>query len=75
MVKDNCFLHGLITSSTNNLFSIDNGCFRLTFTLFVSTSRVIEYVGISAQVVVGIKMSSPKMAALISRQILETPHS
>ncbi|KAK2370147.1 hypothetical protein QL285_083223 [Trifolium repens] len=75
MVKDKCLLRGLITVSTNNLFAIENGCFRLTSTLFVSTSRVIEFVGISAQVVVGIKMSSPKMAALISRQILQTPHS
>ncbi|KAK2438174.1 hypothetical protein QL285_022985 [Trifolium repens] len=75
MVNDKCLLRGLIIGSTNNLFAIENGCFRLTSTLFVSTSRVIEFVGISAQVVVGIKMSSPKMAALISRQILQTPHS
>src|SRR3954471_18762717 len=43
--------------------------------IFLSNSRVVEFARISAQVVVGIKLSSPEMAALISRQTLQTPHS
>jgi hypothetical protein len=41
----------------------------------VSNSTTIEFFWILAQVVVGIKISSPTMAALISWQTLQTPHN
>src|SRR3954466_10510199 len=42
---------------------------------FLSNSRVVEFARISAEVVVSTKLSSLEMAALISRQTLQTPHS
>src|SRR4051812_43527961 len=75
MVKDNSMLFCLIRVSTKKSSAMDNGCLWKISTFFVSNSRVVEFARISAQVVVGIKLSSPKMAALISRQTLQTPHS